>query len=237
VISVIIPAFNESKRIPIVLSDLRAFCRMYPRVISEVIVVDDGSLDSGKTIEAAMCFVSRMPLRVHRMPQNRGKWAAIHVGIDMSSNDWILLLDADGSASVFELERLHITTISSLENAVFGSRFMKASTVYGKSLVRGLLSRGYRLFVQIMLRLSVGRTDVHDSQAPWKLFRKTALSRPLRVDRFAGDFELCCSLAQNIETHPIQFSHRSGSKLHLSNVFQMFWETLKVAYNYRFKNS
>ncbi|NLM13436.1 MAG: glycosyltransferase family 2 protein [Epulopiscium sp.] len=83
-ISVIIPAYNEEGRIGNVLSALMGF-----EYIKEIIVVNDGSIDQ-TTKEA-----QKYPVTLIELPFNQGKAAAIKRGLEISSGEWILFLDAD----------------------------------------------------------------------------------------------------------------------------------------------
>jgi len=83
-ISVVVPAFNEAGRIGAVLEPI-----LGSPMIDEVIVVDDGSDDG--TAEAAEKF----PVRVIRLPVNRGKAAALDAGVSEATHDTFLFLDAD----------------------------------------------------------------------------------------------------------------------------------------------
>ncbi|HHW67041.1 MAG: hypothetical protein PWP07_1515 [Epulopiscium sp.] len=83
-ISVIIPAYNEEGRIGNVLSVLMGF-----EMIKEIIVVNDGSVD--QTTQE----VKKYPVTLIELPFNQGKAAAIKRGLEASSGEWILFLDAD----------------------------------------------------------------------------------------------------------------------------------------------
>jgi glycosyltransferase involved in cell wall biosynthesis len=83
-VSVVVPAYNEAGRIGAVLDPIVASTR-----VDEVIVVDDGSEDA--TAEEARGF----PVRVISLPENRGKAAALAVGVCEAKSDALLFLDAD----------------------------------------------------------------------------------------------------------------------------------------------
>lgn len=92
----IIPAFNEEKTIGSVLSVL-----MTMPLIDEVIVVNDGSSD--KTSDVAR----RFNVTLIDLSENRGKGGAIKAGLDRSSADVVLFLDAD----LVGLSKEHVDSI------------------------------------------------------------------------------------------------------------------------------
>jgi len=86
-VTVVVPAFNEEDRIATVLKVLvRARNK---ELISDIIVVDDGSSDNTAKIAAAF------PVQLISLPQNKGKGAALAAGIQAARSDIILFLDAD----------------------------------------------------------------------------------------------------------------------------------------------
>lgn len=83
-ISVVVPAYNEAGRISSVLRPVIA-----SELVDDVIVVDDGS-DDGTADEAKL-----FPVRVVKLPENKGKAAALDHGVSLAKNDTFLFLDAD----------------------------------------------------------------------------------------------------------------------------------------------
>ena len=190
-ITIIIPMFNEQDRISATLRDIEQFIESHPNLIKEVLLVDDGSTDT--TIERALYFKTRVPLKVHACVNNVGKWSAVNIGI-MQSKGLLLLMDADGAASVWNLVGEGGVELIKRGQAMFGSRFMKTSKVSGKSLLRKVVSEGYRSYVRWWYMFAKGKNDINDMQCPWKLFYKEDLQIPLLSERFAGDIEFACRL-------------------------------------------
>src|SRR5436853_3894485 len=91
-VSLIVPAFNESTRLPATLQHAAdALPRLAPT--SEILVVDDGSSDG--TAAIAQRFPSPVPLRVIRLAENRGKGAAVAAGIAAAVHPLVAFTDAD----------------------------------------------------------------------------------------------------------------------------------------------
>lgn len=86
-VTIVIPAYNEGERIGAVLKPLVKARKK--GLISEIVVVDDGSTDNTSRV------VSEFPVKLVRIPVNAGKGAALAAGIETSKTDLILFLDAD----------------------------------------------------------------------------------------------------------------------------------------------
>ena len=227
-VTVILPCYNEESRVSPTLRGIAHFMREHPGIVEEVIIVDDCSIDS--TVERCMYFVDKIPLKVERLFRNSGKWAALHHGMRSARTDWVLLMDADGSAGIDELLNLP-PGWEPLKTAYFGSRFAEGSSVEGKTFLRSVVSWCYRLYARFWLWVGSGRRDVDDLQCPWKLLRRSSIlnRNAFLVDRFAGDIELACRLNADVETLPVRFHHVRGSKVPMSAVFNMAVETVRVA--------
>ncbi|HHE47864.1 MAG TPA: glycosyltransferase family 2 protein [Candidatus Acetothermia bacterium] len=83
-VSAVIPAYNEAERIGAVLAPLRA-----AKSVDEIVVVDDGSTDGTAEV------VRRFGVKLVRLPENRGKAAALDAGVRVAEGDVLLFLDAD----------------------------------------------------------------------------------------------------------------------------------------------
>lgn len=88
-LSVIIPAYEEEKRLPVMLDECTEFleqkCKDNSKFTYEIIVVSDGSKD--RTVQTAMKYCDRLTtekLRVLDLIENRGKGGAVRlVGIEL----------------------------------------------------------------------------------------------------------------------------------------------------------
>jgi dolichyl-phosphate beta-glucosyltransferase len=169
-VSVIVPAFNEQRGIETAL-----------RLISsaadergqrwEIIVVDDGSRD--RTAEIADAFDGGgATVRLLRLPENRGKGAAVRRGMLEATGDALLMCDADMSTPIAQIDLL-LPWMERGYDVVIGSRDMPDSRLDPpQTLARRWLAG---LFRAMRRRRLLG--DLRDTQCGFKLFRREAAQR------------------------------------------------------------
>lgn len=128
-LSLIVPAYNEEKRLPSMLEETVEYLtsrQVNDREFTwEIIVVDDGSKD--RTADFVINFNSQHPeVILLRQPFNMGKGAAVQAGALHSRGKLILMVDADGATKISEIESLEkkINNLMSVTKAavVVGSR-------------------------------------------------------------------------------------------------------------------
>lgn len=110
-VSVVIPALNEAKNLPHVLSKL-------PKDIYEVILVDGDSVDGTIDVARELC----PEIRIVRQ-SGRGKGDALAAGFAAVRGDIIVMLDADGSADPAEIKKFVEVLLEGADFAK-GSRFL-----------------------------------------------------------------------------------------------------------------
>jgi glycosyltransferase involved in cell wall biosynthesis len=140
-VTVVIPAYNESKRISSVLEELVS-------TGLPVIVVDDGSRD--KTQEGALKY----PVTVLKHKINLGKGAAIKTGCKaafLNGAEAVIVMDADGQHKVNDLERF----ISALEKEKYDIVFGSRNWVRGIPLVRFLGNKFASVLVNLLFKIYI----------------------------------------------------------------------------------
>ncbi|GMS80827.1 hypothetical protein PENTCL1PPCAC_3002, partial [Pristionchus entomophagus] len=200
-LSVIIPAMNEEKRLPIMLDEtLRyLFLRNHqnPDFTFEVIIVDDGSTDD--TANTAAVYGRRFEGLVHvlKLDENRGKGGAVRVGVLHARGRLVLFADADGATKFEDLEKLEKSMKrlcggdidETFPGLVVGSRaHLESESVATRSFFRTILMVGFHSLVWLF----AVRT-VKDTQCGFKLFTRGAAARifpVLHVERWAFDVEV-----------------------------------------------
>ena len=186
-LSIIVPAYNEELRIPPTLERLHRFLATLP-LRSEIVVVDDGSKDN--TCAVVTAAMARIPnLRLVRQTPNRGKGAAVRLGMLEARGQIRVMSDADGSMPPEQLPRLLAPIINCTASIAIGSRYAPGAKADKKQpLYRVLWSR---LANRVIQRSLV--PGVRDTQCGFKAFTAEA-ARDLfaigRIDGWAFDLEI-----------------------------------------------
>ncbi len=186
-ISIIIPAYNEERRLPATLRQVAGYLRRGDWAFAEIVVVDDGSADG--TARAAEQIRAGFPdLRVLRNPGNRGKGYAVRRGILECAGDWALFTDADLSAPIGELDKLWRAAEQAGAQVAVGSRALDRGLIgVHQSWFRENAGR----FFNLVMRLITG-LPFHDTQCGFKLFEARAAREIFRrqsLDGFGFDVE------------------------------------------------
>ena len=207
--SLIIPAYNEERRLPAFLRALSDFHASHGGMLYEILVVDDGSTD--RTAGTAGAFAGPLPIRVIRLPMNRGKGAAVRAGVMEALGDAVIFMDADGATAPGELPKL----LNALEHSpiAVGNRWMPGSHVTEREPFRALSGWIYRTTVGLFGLSSV------DTMCGFKGFRRESartLFEKLREERWLFDTEIMLRARRRsyrIANVPITWTSKRGSKL------------------------
>jgi dolichyl-phosphate beta-glucosyltransferase len=208
--SIVIPAFNEARRLPPYLEEVAGFFdgRGEPY---EIVVVDDGSTDgTGAVVEAA---AERHPaVRLLPLGRNRGKGAAVRAGMLAATGALRLFTDADGATPIGELKRLE-PVFAAGASIVIGSRVLVDPGVSVVARWHRVIAG--RLFNWLVSRL--GLRDVADSQCGFKAFRgpvANELFAALRTRGFGFDVEILLraqARGHRIVEVPVNWADQPGS--------------------------
>ncbi len=212
-LSVILPAYNESRRLPPYLASVRQYLdERYPRSY-EVIVVDDGSRDGLPGV--LVPIVAGWPeLSVVGHVPNRGKGAAVRTGMLGAGGELLLFADADGAAPIEEESKLSDAIHAGADVAV-GSRLVSGPNVTRRrTWRRALVGRMFAGFAGWWLRV-----PVRDTQCGFKMFRREAGRELFSLSRESGylfDLELLVladRLGYRVAEVPINWADVPGGHL------------------------
>lgn len=226
-LSVVVPAFNEEKRLPQSLDLVLDFLKKQP-YDSEVIVSDDGSTD--RTVGIAREKLAGFPHQVLVAPQNRGKGSAVRRGMLAATGDYILFTDADLSTPIVEVTRF-LASLEKDQDLVIASRDLPDSRVeIHQNLFRETMGKVFnRIACLFAFR------GIRDSQCGFKCFRKEAARRLFglqKLDGFSFDVEILF-LAQKhgyrILELPVIWRNSAQSRVQvLRDPLLMFWDVLRI---------
>ena len=228
-ISIIVAAYNEEKRLVPSLFAIRDFCNA-GNIECEIIVVDDGSKDA--TRHVATETVSQIPaLNVIGYDTNMGKGHALRTGVLSSKGDYVLLTDADLSTPIEELSKLMDFLHNNGYDIAIGSRALALSQILKKQ--PWWRQNMGKLFNKIVKTLVIG--DFDDTQCGFKLFTGESarnLFKQAQVNRFAYDVEILALAKKHgykIREVPIKWVNSPQSKVNpLTDSVQMFFDLLKI---------
>jgi dolichyl-phosphate beta-glucosyltransferase len=222
--------YNEVSRLAACLAPvLDLLHRNFPG--AEVILVDDGSLDS--TFSAAGELLRGFPdlnSRAIRLPVNRGKGAAVREGMRAASGEIRVFLDADNATPVEELKRL-IPLVDTPRTIVIGSRAHQGARLEKKQpWWRQGMGKCFNLFVRLWLGL-----PYRDTQCGFKLFGREAARLCFdqqRLERFAFDAELLWIARREglkVVESPVRWRHVEESRVSpLVDSFKMFCDLVRI---------
>jgi glycosyltransferase involved in cell wall biosynthesis len=232
-LSIVIPAYNEEKRLPPTLEAIRDYLASSPYADAEILVVDDGSRDrTPEIVENLRREDAR--LRLLRNPGNRGKGYSVRHGMMEARGAWILFSDADLSAPISELSRL-IDSARARDAAIaIGSRALDRSLI-GVHQSRWREASG--IFFNRVMRAITG-LPFADTQCGFKLYCRDAARSvfPLqRLDGFGFDVEdlfiarVCGFRAIEV---PVRWNNVEGTKVGLLHGIRSFSDLLLVRWNH-----
>ncbi len=227
-LSVIIPAYNEEKRLPSTLESVHDFLSESERDF-EIIVVDDGSSDGTKEVVNQFA-ADHCGVRLLTHSPNQGKGYSVREGMLKAEGDFLLLDDADGASPIGELTRLE-NAIKSGADIAIGSRAKPCDeTVVNALSHRKHIGNTFNIIVQSLLL-----KGIQDTQCGFKLFKRD-VARDLfsiaRLNRYAFDVEilyLAREKGYEIAEVPINWTNVDGSKINLAtDPMNMLFEIGKI---------
>ncbi len=225
-ISIIIPAYNEEKRIA---STLRQYYKFFEKRGEdfEIIVVANNCTDNTPKIVRDFS-ASKKRSRLFNIPQKIGKGGAIKIGFGKSKGDWVCFVDADNSTPPAEFYKV-LEAAKAHHCVAIASRGIPGSKVSNSPFYRPILGRGFHFLVNLIFGLGI-----NDTQCGAKAF-PAGVARALIKEGFSSGWEFDVELLWNCRKKntriieiPVIWTEYGDSKLNLISIPEMFLGLLKM---------
>lgn len=231
-LSVIIPTYNEEKRLPKTLAEIDKYLSQQ-NYDCEIIVVDGGSTDRTAEIVRER-FSTIRNLKLVEIKNCQGKGKAIKEGMLRAAGEFRVFTDADNSTSIDQVEKMWPWFEKGFD-VVVGSRDVKGAVLDPPQpfLRKMILGKGFRLLTQVIC----GTWGILDSQCGFKGFTKKAAEEifpKCKITGFAFDPEalvLAKKMGYKIKEIPICWRNDLDSKVKAKDMIKMGLDLLKIRWN------
>lgn len=232
-LSIVIPSYNEGKRLSQTLSETIIFLNKQ-HLDYEIIVVSDGSCDNTDSIVDDLSK-NNNKITLIKNGKNMGKGYSVRRGILASSKEYILFMDADNSTPISELPKF--SKLSEKYNVLIGSRALPQSKIIiSQSKLRNLTGKLINLAIRFLFL-----PEIHDTQCGFKIFKRQAaieIFKRAQINRFVFDVEILClakDLQYSIIEVPIIWTNSSLSKVSFyREFFNIIFDLIKIKFNRKF---
>ena len=231
-LSIVIPAFEESKKIARDVEAVAAFLKDN-HFAGQIIVVDDGSSDNTSEVAQNVGLSSGVTVNVIRYESHRGKGHAVRTGIKQTSGEYVMFADSGGCVPYKDVLRGLELIRSGMCDIAHGSRKMHGCHIEKtQSLYRRMCSKLFHWFVVHYIRIPAELTD---TQCGFKIY-KGDVARHLYgqcvTDGFAFDIEIIMRAQKEgyrIKEFPIDWSCDRDSRLSPSrSLWRVLSELLSI---------
>jgi dolichyl-phosphate beta-glucosyltransferase len=222
-ISIVLPFYNEKKRILSCLNQIKKF--KSNKIITEFIFVDDGSKDGTDLIIKKFFKKKKKKWKIIKSKKNMGKGYALKLGVLSAKNQWILTSDTDMSVPLEQILKWNKNKFLKKNCSIyFGSREHNNSTVESR-IYRKVLGKIFRIIIKILLKITI-----RDTQCGYKLYKSgigKKIFKNLTINKFEHDLEIILiaqKINQSINELPVEWTHKPNSKLNI------FIDPIKMLY-------
>ena len=220
--SLIIPIYNEGKKLRELLKDLKSNIHN-----SEIILINDGSTDKTKSILEDL--ENQKLFKIIHKQENGGKGSAIIAGCKIAKNKNIILMDSDLEISIYEIPKMIKKFEKKDLDVLVGNRWN------GNEKFSDLHFLG-NLFINLFFNF-LFRTNFNDILCCLKIINVECYNKlNLKSKGFGIESEIMSKIILNgfsIKQKQINYKRRSkseGKKLKSSDAFVILWTIIKHRY-------
>ncbi len=226
-ITIVIPAYNEERRLPETLRRVQTFMDQAD-VPLDVIVVNNASTDATEVIARAYAAQDARFQALHQ--PIRGKGAAVRMGMLAAQGRYAFICDADLAMPIEELPRFYPQTLGGDYDIAIASREAPGAVRYNEPAYRHLMGRVFNFIVRTLLL-----PGFQDTQCGFKSFRRD-VARDLfslqHINGWAFDVEVLAAALRRgyrILEVPIPWYYGAESRVHpVRDTLSMLREVLAI---------
>lgn len=229
-LSIIIPVYNESKTILLILDKIKRV-NLINNIQKEILIINDCSTDN--TGQCILKYIENNPdleIKYFVHETNKGKGAAIHTGIKHATGEFLIIQDADLEYDPTEYNLLLKPVLNGYSDVVYGSRFMGGKPhrilFFWHSIGNKLLTFLSNMFTNLNLT---------DMETCYKLFRTEIIKKiELKENRFGFEPEITAKISKikDIRIYEIGISYygrtyQEGKKINWKDGFRAIYCIIK----------
>ncbi len=225
-LSIIIPAFNESPTIQIILDKIKDTV-LLNNISKEIVLVNDYSTDN--TEEIILQYMQKNPdleIRYFKHEINKGKGAALHTGISNATGEYLIIQDADLEYDPTEFNYLLKPVLNGRADVVYGSRFIGGNP---HRILFFWHSIGNK-FLTMLANMSCN-LNLTDMETCYKLFNTSIIQAvTLKEKRFGFEPEVTIKIARipGIRIYEVGISYygrtyKEGKKINWRDGFRALY--------------
>jgi glycosyltransferase involved in cell wall biosynthesis len=205
ILSIIIPIFNESKSIILLLEKIRDV-KLNENITKDIIIINDGSTDN--SYDVILNYINEnntLNVRVISHETNQGKGAAVKSGIKLAIGEYLLIQDADLEYDPEEYNILLNPILKGKADVVYGSRFIGGNPhrilFFWHSIGNKFLTFLTNIFTNLNLT---------DMESGYKVFNTSLLKNiELKEERFGFEPEVTIKISRipNVRIYEVGISY------------------------------
>jgi dolichyl-phosphate beta-glucosyltransferase len=230
-LSVIIPAYNEEKRLPRTLKEIDGYLSRQ-NFNYEIIVISDGSKDrTCEIVESLRSEIKNLEIICEKI--NRGKGYGVKIGMIRGKGKFRLFTDADNSTPISEIEKFW-PEFEKGADIVIASRDIKGAILDPpQPLFRRFVGEVFKYLRKII----VGLWEIQDTQCGFKCFKGEVAEKifpKCEIERFAFDAEILLvakKMGFKIKEVPVYWKNDLQSKVKLKSMIKMLIDLFKIRIN------